>query len=115
MVYIRKGVTGQSGSRIRYTWQTQKADASAQTFAENMSITYRFVESGLEYSTIKSSTDTTVDEDVFEYLTTGLNTIIIDFKGITTGAEASHTININVLELDIDTSFEYTTLQRNLS
>jgi len=115
LVYIRKGVTGQSGSRIRYTWATQKADASAQTFAENMSVTYRFVESGLEWPTIKSSTDTTVDDEVFEYLTTGLNTVVIDFKGITTGAEASYTVNINVLELDIDTSFEYTALQRNLS
>ena len=29
LVYIRKGVTGQSGSRIKFTWATKKSDVSA--------------------------------------------------------------------------------------
>ena len=115
LVYIRQGVAGQSGSKIRYNWRTQKADASALMFSENMSIIYTFKESGKQKVTVKSSNQRDVEEDIFEYLVSGQNTIDIDFKGITTGAEAKHTVIINVLQLNVDTSFDYTTLQRNLS
>jgi hypothetical protein len=71
LVYIRQGVTGQSGSKIRYSWKTQKADSSALMFSENMSIIYTFKESGKQKVTVKSSNQRDVEEDIFEYLVSG--------------------------------------------
>jgi len=75
-----------------------------------MSITYTFRESGITVPDLKSSTNTDVEIDVFEYLVPGLNTIDIECKGVTTGAEGKDTVQINVLQLNIDTSFDYTVL-----
>lgn len=111
--YIRAGVPGQEGSKIKYKWEV--SDDKGNIIDENMSITYSIRENGKSFPIIKRPTETTVEEEMFPYLSMGVNTIDITFKGVTTGATTMKSVTINVLQLNVSSSLEYTILQRNLS
>lgn len=114
-VYIRYGIEGQEGSKIRYTWET--ANDKGNVFSENVSVTYTNSTTGKSFSEIISP-DTESDENLVEkemnkWLQLGSNAISITFKGITTGAEAKVDINITTIQFTVDTALNYATLQRN--
>lgn len=114
-VYMRYGVNGQDGSVIRYTWET--ANDKGNVFSENVSVTYTNTTTGESFSEIISPNpdedENLVEKDISKYLQLGNNNISINFKGITTGAEAKIDINITTIQFTIDTSLKYTNLQRN--
>ena len=113
IAYIREGISGQGGSFIRFDWAV-KNDKN-QTMAENMAIMYTIRENGKQIPTTKRADQNEVDDDLFEYLSVGTNTIDIDMKGEVTGAEFHTTVTINVISFNIYTSFEYNILYPNLS
>jgi hypothetical protein len=80
-----------------------------------MYITYDIIENGTHLPTTKTPSNKNVREDLYEYLSTGLNTIEISFKGADSGAETKKTVTVYVIKLNISTDFDYTAIQRNLS
>ena len=111
--YIREGIPGQNGAFIRYDWEV-KNDKN-QHMAENMSVMYSIKENGQKIPKTKRADQTEVDDDLFEYLSVGTNTIDIDMKGEVSGAEYHGSVTINVVNFNISTTFEYNILQKNLS
>ena len=112
--YIRYGIDGQDGSIIRYTWET--ANDKGNVFSENVSVTYNNTTTGKTFSEVispNSDGENLVEKEMSKYLQLGSNAISITFKGITTGAEAKVDINITTVQFTINTSLNYTALQRN--
>ena len=113
--YIRYGITGQDGSIIKYSWKT--ANDKGNVFSENVSVTYTNSTTGQSFSEVISpdpeAEENVVEKEMNKYLQLGTNAISITFKGITTGAEAKVDINITTIQFTIDTSLNYTALQRN--
>ena len=111
--YIREGIPGQSGAFIRYDWEV-KNDKN-QHMSENMAVMYSIKENGQKIPRTKRADQTEVDDDLFEYLSVGTNTIDIDMKGEVSGAEYHGSVTINVVNFNVSTTFEYNILQKNLS
>ena len=112
VLYAREGVKDEN-SKISYTWRV--VDGKENELDENMYITYDIVENGASFTTTKTPSEKSVREDLYEYLSTGLNTVNISFKGADSGAETQKSVTINVLKLNISTDFNYTAVQQNLS
>lgn len=105
VLYAREGVKDEN-SKISYTWKV--VDGKNNELDENMYITYNIVENGANFTTTKTPSEKSVREDLYEYLSTGLNTVNISFKGADSGAETQKSVTINVLKLNISTDFDYT-------
>jgi hypothetical protein len=98
---------------VSYSWKV--VDGKGNELDENMYITYSIVENGAYLPTTKTPSQKNVREDLYEYLTTGLNTVEISFKGADSGAETKKTVTVHVLKLNVSTDLDYTAVQRNLS
>ena len=113
VTYAREGIEDQDGAKIKYTWETSNDKGDVQD--ENMYVTYTILETGKGFTTTKIAGNNTVVEDMTPYLSSGTNTIKMQFRGMTTGATAEKTPVINVVKLNITTDLVYTSLWRNLS
>ena len=112
VIYAREGVHDEN-TIISYKWSV--IDGKGNELDENMYITYSIVENGAYFPTTKTPSEKNVREDLYEYLSTGINTIQISFKGADSGAETQKTVTVHVLKLNVSTDFDYTVVQRNLS
>lgn len=112
VLYAREGVHDEN-TVVSYGWKV--VDGKGNELDENMYITYSIVENGAYLPTTKTPSQKNVREDLYEYLTTGLNTVEISFKGADSGAETKKTVTIHVLKLNVSTDLDYTAVQRNLS
>ena len=112
VLYTREGVHDEN-TIISYSWKV--VDGKENELDENMYITYDIIENGTHLPTTKTPSNKNVREDLYEYLSTGLNTIEISFKGADSGAETKKTVTVYVIKLNISTDFDYTAIQRNLS
>lgn len=111
ILYAREGVHDEN-TYVSYSWKV--VDGKGNELDENMYITYNIIENGAYVPTTKMPSEKSVREDLYDYLSTGLNTVEISFKGADSGAETKKTITVHVLKLNVSTDFNYTAVRENL-
>lgn len=106
--FVRYGDSTNTDTRIQYTWNISNDEGES---SDSLTATYTISNE----TTGKSTTFTrlydkgqTIDFSIYEYLEQGTNTIKIDAKGSTTGARNSASYNIVLLQLNVSSTFEFT-------
>ena len=105
--YIRYGDSESLDARIQYSWSISNDDGLS---SESLQVTYTISNE----STGKVNTFTrwynageSVDFSIYQYLKPGRNSIVISGLGVQNGAKNSANFNIVMLELNVESSFQF--------
>lgn len=106
--YITSGNKEQFGSILQYTWDVKNDKGS---YADSITVTYS-ITSGTgrktTYSKIYNSTQKSVIENIYDHLDLGQNLVTVLFKASSTGATASVSFSVVMLDLTLSSSFAFT-------
>lgn len=106
--FVRYGDSSNIDTRIQYTWSIRNDEGESP---DSLVTTYTISNE----DTGKTTTFTryynkgqVIDFSIYEYLQPGTNVITISGKGFTTGARSSITYNIILLQLNVISTFDFT-------
>lgn len=105
--YLMADSNVHDGSTILYTWGVKRGNSLT---SDTVVATYVVTDKDgnkKQFSETYSSTKTTVSVDFFRYLKDGENTINISLKGLATAATASYAMQMTVLTLELDSTFNF--------
>ena len=105
--FVRYGDSTNLGTRIQYSWDIRNDEGES---SDSLSATYTISTANGKETTFTRwyNKGDHVDFSIYEYLEPGINTVTIQGKGSTTGARNSVTYNIILLQLNIASSFDFT-------
>ena len=106
--FIRYGDTNSTGSRIAFSWNISNDEGDS---SDSLSVTYTISNSATGASTSftrwYNKTDANPNFSIYDYLQPGENDIIISGKGTTTGARNTKAFKINLLQVNLTSTFKF--------
>ena len=105
--YVTKGSKNQTGAILSYTWDVRNDKGS---YADSVTVTYSIttaIGKRSAYSKIYNSTQKMVEENIYDYLDLGQNVVTVSFKASSTGATASISFSVVMLELTLKSNFNF--------
>ncbi len=109
--YIIEGNSQQTNSILTYTWEIKKG---TNTQNDAIRVTYNIHNTTTgktqTFSHLFENSQRDISFNLYEYLDRGENQININFEGISTGATGGTYLVINMIQFDIEATWDYTAL-----
>ena len=106
--FVRYGDSNNTGSRIAFSWRIYNDEGES---TDSLSVTYTITNvadgSSTSFTRWYNRSDADPNFSIYEYLKPGENAISIEAKGVTTGARNTRTFTINLLQLNITSTFRF--------
>ena len=106
--FVRYGDSNNTGSRIAFSWRIYNDEGDS---TDSLSVTYTITNvvdgSQTSFTRWYNRSDADPNFSIYEYLKPGENAISIEAKGVTTGARNTRTFTINLLQLNLTSTFRF--------
>lgn len=106
--FVRYGDSNNIGSRIAFSWRIYNDEGES---TDSLSVTYTITNiadgSSTSFTRWYNRSDADPNFSIYDYLKSGENAISIEAKGVTTGARNTRTFTINLLQLNISSTFRF--------
>lgn len=106
--FVRYGDTNSTGARIAFSWNISNDEGDS---SDSLSVTYTISNSATGASTSftrwYNKTDANPDFSIYDYLQPGENDVVISGKGTTTGARNTKAFKVNLLQVNLTSTFKF--------